>query len=43
VADRRNPGPLTLMPFCAPYPGNYHLQAKIDGGAGEYRVGVYVR
>ena len=43
VADRRNPGPLTVMPFCAPYAGQYHTQAKIDDGAGEYRLGIYVR
>jgi hypothetical protein len=43
VADRRNPGPLTIMPFCAPYHGSYHTQAKVDDGGGEYRLGVYVR
>jgi hypothetical protein len=43
VADRRNPGPLTVMPFCAPYHGSYHTQVKVDDGAGEYRLGVYVR
>jgi hypothetical protein len=43
VTERRNPSPLTVMPFCAPYPGSYHMQAKIGEGAGEYRVGVYVR
>jgi hypothetical protein len=43
VTDRRNPGPLTIMPYCAPFPGPYHLQAKVDDGAGEYRVGVYVK
>jgi hypothetical protein len=43
VTDRRNPGPLTIMPYCAPFAGPYHLQAKVDEGAGEYRVGVYVR
>jgi hypothetical protein len=43
VTDRRNTTPLTIMPFCAPYAGSYHLQAKIGEGGGEYRVGVYVR
>ena len=43
AADRRGPQPLAVMPFCAPYPGSYHVQAKIDDGAGEYRLGVYVR
>jgi len=43
AADRRTPVPLAVMPFCAPYSGSYHVQAKIDDGAGEYRLGVYVR
>jgi hypothetical protein len=43
AADRRTPFPLAVMPFCAPYHGSYHVQAKIDDGAGEYRLGVYVR
>ena len=43
VADNRNPSPLTVLPYCAAYPGPYHLQAKVDERAGQYRVGTFAR
>jgi hypothetical protein len=29
------------MVYCTAFPGNYHFQAKVDDGQGEYRVGIY--
>jgi len=31
------------MSYCTAFPGNYHFQAKVDDGAGEYRVGIYTK
>jgi hypothetical protein len=43
VADRRSDTTDTQLAYCTPIPGPYHLQAKAGRGAGEYRVGVYLR
>jgi hypothetical protein len=31
------------MVFCTTFPGLYHVQAKVAGGTGDYRVGIYMR
>lgn len=41
VADRRSTSSQSIMGVCASSPGPYHLQAKIEKGTGEYRMGVY--
>ena len=41
VADRRSNNSQSVMGICATMPGPYHLQGKIEKGAGEYRMGVY--
>jgi hypothetical protein len=43
VTDKKTKEPLSVMAFCPTVPGPYHLQAKIDRGSGEYRVGVYAQ
>lgn len=43
VADNKSKTPQSVMGFCAPMPGPYHLQAKVEKGGGEYHVGVYAK
>lgn len=43
VADRRSDSSQSVMGFCASTPGPYHVQGKIEGGSGDYRMGVYVK
>jgi hypothetical protein len=43
VADNKPRGPVALMAYCTMLPGPHHLQAKVGRGAGELRVGVYMR
>ncbi|MCA1665719.1 MAG: PEGA domain-containing protein, partial [Myxococcales bacterium] len=31
------------MSYCTAFSGNYHFQAKVDDGQGEYRVGIYTK
>ncbi len=43
VSDNKSKSAESVMGFCTAMPGPYHLQAKIERGAGEFRVGVYAR
>ncbi len=43
VSDNKSKSAESVMGFCTAMPGAYHLQAKIERGAGEFRVGVYAR
>jgi hypothetical protein len=43
VSDNRSKTAESVMGFCAGMPGPYHLQAKVEKGAGEYHVGVYAK
>ncbi|HEX9103214.1 MAG TPA: hypothetical protein VF997_13475, partial [Polyangia bacterium] len=41
LQSTREDTPHARMTFCTGFPGNYHFQAKVDDGHGEYRVGIY--
>lgn len=41
VADRRSNNSQSVMGVCPSMSGPFHLQAKIEKGQGEYRMGVY--
>jgi serine/threonine protein kinase len=41
VKDMRESSPHARMTYCTELAGLYHFQAKVDDGAGEYRVGIY--
>ncbi|MSP61568.1 MAG: hypothetical protein EXR72_14760 [Myxococcales bacterium] len=43
VADRQEGRPDVVLHHCAATSGPHHLQIKVAGGEGEYRVGVYAR
>ncbi|MDB4966458.1 MAG: hypothetical protein JWN44_2147, partial [Myxococcales bacterium] len=43
VRDSRVDTPHAQMTWCTLLPGNYHFQAKVSDGKGEYRVGIYTR
>jgi len=43
VSDNKSKSAESVMAFCAGIPGPYHLQVKIERGAGEFRVGVYAK
>ena len=43
VSDNRSHSPESVMGYCATMPGPYHLQAKVEKGSGEFRVGVYAK
>jgi len=41
LTQTREDTPHAKMVYCTAFPGNYHFQAKVDDGQGEYRVGIY--
>jgi hypothetical protein len=43
VSDSKSKTPESVMGFCVAMPGAYHLQAKVEKGGGEYRVGIYAK
>jgi serine/threonine-protein kinase len=43
VTDRKEGSPGVTLHYCAAQPGSYHFQAKVAGGKGDYRVGLYQR
>ena len=43
LRDSRIDTPHAQMTWCTVVPGNYHFQAKVADGQGEYRVGIYTR
>jgi hypothetical protein len=43
LADYRSRTQVGTMSFCTAFPGQYHLQGKLAGGTGSYKLGVYQR
>ena len=43
ATDRKEGSPGVSMHYCATQAGSYHFQAKMAGGKGEYRMGLYVK
>lgn len=43
VSDNKSKSAESVMGFCPALPGPYHLQAKVEKGGGELRVGVYAK
>jgi len=43
VSDNKSKSAESVMGFCTATPGPYHLQAKVEKGGGELRVGVYAK
>lgn len=43
VTDHKSKSAESIMSFCPTFPGPYHLQAKVEKGGGEIRVGVYAK
>lgn len=43
VTDHKSKSPESVMAFCPAFAGPYHLQAKVEKGGGEIRVGVYAK
>jgi hypothetical protein len=41
LQSTREDTPHARMGYCTAFPGTYHVQAKVDDGQGEYRLGVY--
>jgi hypothetical protein len=43
LRDTRASTPHASMSFCTVAPGQYHVQAKVAGGNGDYRLGIFTR
>jgi hypothetical protein len=43
ATDRREGSPAVTLHYCAAQPGQYHFQAKMADGRGDYRMGIYSR
>jgi hypothetical protein len=43
LVDHRSRAQTGAMTYCTLFPGNYHLQGKVAGGGGSYKLGVYTR
>ena len=43
LTSTREDTPHAKMVYCTAFPGKYHVQAKVDDGEGDYRLGIYAR
>ena len=43
ATDRREGSPGVVLHHCATVGGSYHFQAKLAGGKGEFRMGIYAK
>jgi hypothetical protein len=43
VTENRSDGPTAMVGHCPTQPGMFKFEAKVEGGSGEYKVGVFAK